>query len=521
LPVQQKYNFTDLYNGLTGTVPYRPLAGAFEVAEACLKFATSETRGGYQFDSAAWPRLAGQENLWNLVPPTVLTGFSTKDLKAIADAIGRSREQPLAAWGMAKRISTAVSEDFAASEPYDDEEYTLKDLQGFAVPADSVETLLGSTNELSAQLGADYNRYDPSAVNGLKLWRDEPFLHGRFIVTVDKTCGAQFDAAIGDDDKLKIALIQPNQSLLELSVTMVSPKSESDTNPRFFGVGPRCAKAQTKKVLKGLKLAAAAGAGIALLPELVMTEAAVKKVAAELGTPGNIIATSARPHTLRAVVSGSYHHVELDGSRKIQRNSTQVHFPRPNPMQRQHSKSGMFEYAAPQAVMEAWKSSQWIFHWPAVFALIRHGLSKEDKHGPPPIIKFREDVESTREIRLFAGAEFSVVVVICADLLDPTFRRVLETLQPSLVLVCNMTPKQGDFAAAAHALILACQSTLVAVNNPAKWSKSGGISGIPVEGGMAGLPVRDENERVKKEHVPFKKILIFDPVARQFQAYPR
>ena len=76
LPVQQKYNFTDLYNGLTGTVPYRPLAGAFEVAEACLKFATSETRARYpSFSSSAWREFATEKKLWKLVRRNSLTGL--------------------------------------------------------------------------------------------------------------------------------------------------------------------------------------------------------------------------------------------------------------------------------------------------------------------------------------------------------------------------------------------------------------------------------------------------------------
>ena len=220
------------------------------------------------------------------------------------------------------------------------------------------------------------------------------------------------------------------------------------------------------------------------------------------------------------VVSGSYHHVEheIDPKtnlvREVRRNSTQILFPRTNPpmQRRRHSKSGKFIYEAPQAVMEAWKRSRWIFDWKAVFALML------GSHGSR---EFREDVKASTHITLFAGAQFSVVVVICADLLNKTFRSVLETLQPSLVLVCNMTPKQGDFTSVAHALILAGQSTLVSVNNPAKWLKSGGIFETPVAGGLAGLAVKDGNKRVIEAHVPSNKILIFDPKARELQVYPR
>ena len=517
--MQQKYNFTDLYNGLTGTVPYQPLAGASEVAQACLRFATLATRAGYPFDSGEWRKFATNNNLWGLVDGFTSTGVELDGL-AIANAIGGldDADKPLAAWSVAQMISIALSWNFAAFDLYRPVR-TLQDLDGFIIPARSARTLYGDSAKLSATPGPDLNQYDPSAVGGLKLWCDDWLLHGEFKVTVDKACGAQFDVAIDGEKKLKVALIQPNRSLLELSVTTVSAKS--DRNPRFFGVGPRRETAQTKKVIKGLKLAAAAGAGVALLPELVMTKAEVENVAAELGTPGNIIAHGASSHTLRVVVSGSYHHIELDRGDQIRRNSTQVHFPRDLIQPRQHSKSGKFVYRAPQTFMEAWQRSRLVFHWPAVFALLKQIVRDKAKRGhKEEDIEFREDVKPTTEITLFAGAKYSVVVVICADLLNKTFRRVLETLQPSLVLVCNMTPKQGDFASAAHALILACQSTLVSVNNPAKWLKSGRMLATPVAGGMAGLPVRDGNKRVIDAHVPAQKILIFDPKAQQLQEYP-
>ena len=431
---------------------------------------------------------ATDNNFWDLVPHNLSTGGEL-DYTEIATAIGGldDADKPLAAWVIAQLIATAIAGKFGTFTTRR-AEHTLEDLQGFIVPPDSANTLHGGYTGLSAKPGPDLNQYDPSAVSGLKLWLDERLLHGQFKVTIDKAGAAQFDAALGAGKKLKIALIQPNKNLMELSVARVSPESEAHRDPRFFGVGPRCAKAQTKKVIKGLKLAAAAGAGVVLLPELVMTEAEAGKIAAELGEPGKIIAHGTPEYALKVVVSGSYHHVEIDDrGRKFRRNSTQVLFPRtPGPMlQRQHSKSGKFVYPATQTVIEAWKRSRWIFHWPAVFTLLKQKLIKKAEQNRPSVLEFREDVKPGTEIRLFTGPRFSVVVVICADLLDKTFRRVLETLQPSLVLVCNMTPKQGDFASAAHALILACQSTLVSVNNPATWSKSGGILEVP---SLAGWP---------------------------------
>ena len=452
------YDFADLYSDLTTR-----LVGAFEVAEACLGYATWETRRGWPFESDNWRKLDVAQDLCRLVPITIQTGLHPRSMQLIADKIATSANRPLASWITAMLISVGISRDFAAFDPYGPV-YNLRDLRGVAIATVSPKILYRRTAGLSTNPGRFFNRFDASAVNGLMLWRDEPHIYGPFDVIVDRACAAQFDAALDTDMKLKIALIQPNRSLLGLSVTTVSP--EGDRRRRFFGVGPRCAKAQTKKILKDLKLAQSAGAGIALLPELVTTKAEAEKVASELGTTNNIIAHDDHGHTLRVVVSGSYHHVDASDR---QRNTTQVLFPRTSPMlHRQISKSGEFFYPSTQAVMEAWKRSRWLFNWPAVLALIKGSCETQ---------RFREDIKPENKIRLFTGARFSVVVVVCADLLNKDFRRALEALKPSLILVCNMTEKQGNFASAAHALILACQATLVAANNPARWLKLAGIPG--------------------------------------------
>jgi hypothetical protein len=499
--VRWHYDLNNLYSDLNSR-----FVGAFEVAEACLGYATWKTRDGWVFDSEHWRKLDVAGDLCRMIPITIQTGLHPCLLQQIADTIFGSANPPLAAWITAMRISVGISRNFAAFDPYGPD-YKLRDLRGVAIATVSPKILYGKTAGLSTNPGRFFNSSDASAVNGLMLWRDEPHIHGPFDVTVDRSCAAQFEAAMDTDKKLKIAVIQPNRSLLGLSVTTVSP--EGDHRRRFFGVGPRCAKSQTKKILKGLKLAQSAGAGIALLPELVTTEAEAENVASELGTD-NIITHNDFGHTLRVVVSGSYHHFDAS---EDQRNTTQVLFPRTSPMLcREISKSGEFFYPSTQGVMEAWKASRWLFNWPAVLALIK---------GSGQTQRFREDITPANKIRLFTGAQFSVVVVVCADLLNKDFRGALDALKPSLVLVCNMTEKQGDFASAAHALILACQATLVAANNPARWSKFRGILGKRVPGAMVGMPVREASERVVEANIRRNKIMIFDLDARQLQRYPR
>jgi hypothetical protein len=528
LPVPlARYDFSNFHDDLTRDDGF---VAAFDVAEACLKFATWSTRESatlspqdqYPFDTG--PLLAVLAS--KKIPALELLGTADANLpsefvKAVADAIRQlpDKDRPLAAWTVAKVISTAISHSFNAFEPKDSV-YELEDLKGFPIPLNGTGHLLRRTHGLSTRPGPDLNRFDPSTVEGLALWRAEPALHGSFKVTVDRTCAEQFQAAVDSNGTLKIALIQLNQSLLQLRATNVS--AETDPDHRFFGVGPRCVQAQRNKALKDLKLAADAGAGIALLPELVMTEDITNTIEAELGQPRHIIEHHPRSHRLRVVIPGSYHHIEAN----TRRNSTRVLFPyTPTLRPRTHSKSGKFVYNAPQAVIEAWRND-WMLHWPAVVRLLRDLLrtlvfpKQAKKAKILESVDFREDVEPAQRITLYAGKEFSVAVVICADLLDKTFRRVVETLQPSLVLVCNMTPKQGDFTSAAHALILSCQSTLVSVNNPAKWMKPTSVIATRVPGAMAGLPVADGGKRVIEARVPSNKILIFDLVEGKFHEYP-
>ena len=62
------YDSNDLYSDLNSR-----LVGAFEVAEACLGYATWKTRGGWVFDSEHWRELDVAGDLCKMIPITIQT----------------------------------------------------------------------------------------------------------------------------------------------------------------------------------------------------------------------------------------------------------------------------------------------------------------------------------------------------------------------------------------------------------------------------------------------------------------
>ncbi|WP_285029646.1 hypothetical protein [Mycolicibacterium sp. lyk4-40-TYG-92] len=486
--------FELLYKSLTTDA-----VGAAEVAVACLRYAILRTDAGYAFDSVGERALDVYGRICTIVGGDLRTFLAPEEVDAIAQAVADSNDRPMAAWCAAHRISLAISQDFSASV-HGPSVQSLEDMQPFPVATGACSTIYGGTKGLSARPRPERRRNDPSSVGGLALWRRSKA--GSFNVIIDRVGGEQFSRSVDHEGSLRVALIQPNQSLDELCLKSLSAPSDADC--RFFGIRPHNEDTQVERVLTGLRHAADAGAGIALLPELVMTESAVAAIAGHLSEPGTVVCAKADSHALRVVISGSFHHVDADQ----QRNSVRVHFPRAGAVNdRQHSKSGFFALTVPRTVLEAMVCDH--SSPPKPTAVAASGTTSTDT------VEFREDIVATNEVRLYLGAKLSAVVVICADLLEGQLLDVLEALAPSVTLVCNMTEKNGDFKAAANALVLAGQTTSVAVNNPADWF------GNAVEGALVGMPLAKYEHRIVTANFPDRDhILVFDSAARGLSIWP-
>jgi hypothetical protein len=491
--VGEKASFTKLSRALASSV------GVADVAAACLRYATARAESpGYVFDSAGERTLDVRPDLVKHIGGHLKGFLHPDDVAEILKAIAKSNDRPLAAWCAAHLISLAMDRDFHASA-HMASVHRLRHLEHVPVAAGAAEALYGSTKGLSARLGPERRRTDPTSVGGLALWRADR-VHP-YQVVIDRAGGEQFSMCLDEQTSLRIALIQPNRTLDELCLQALSPADEA---PWFFGIRPHDEAAQIDKVTAGLKHALTAGAGIALLPELVMTESTVETIAERLADPGPILEPGCDHHTLRVVVSGSFHHLDAD----VQRNSVRVHFPRDLAVDdRQHSKSGLFSMTAPRSALEAMTCDHSAMSAPAAAAT------------PDPasvaMAEFREAVVPTNEIRLYLGAKFSAVVVICADLLDQVLVDAVKSVAPSIVLVCNMTEKYADFASVAHEFIRAGQTTLVAVNNPARWF------GGPEVGALVGKPLRNEADRTETGNfADADHILFYDFADRVLKEWP-
>ena len=320
--------------------------GVHVVAVACLQFATKATARGEVFDSAPVRGLDVRGELAEIIGGKRESIFTLDEVSAIAEVLKKSTNKPLAAWCVAHLISIAISQDFTAAFTSAPAVYQLKHLQAFPVVAHGCLTLYGNSAGLSTRSGTERKQYDPSSVSGLSLWHSDRATRP-FKVTIDKAGGDEFNRCL-EDNTLKIALIQLNDSLADLCITTLS--DETDPDHSFFGMHPNDEKKQIQAASDRLEQAVTAGAGIALLPELTMTEDAEKQVGAKLA-PGQIIPYGADRRVLRAVVSGSFHHVDEGQNR----NSTVIRFPRAAfPLEpRRHSKSGAFFYGSPRLFLEA------------------------------------------------------------------------------------------------------------------------------------------------------------------------
>jgi hypothetical protein len=351
-------------------------------------------------------------------------------------------------------------------------EFVLANLAVYPVPPEACRAIYGD-QQFSERAGIDRHSYEPFVASGLALWRDGR--HGQFKVRIDTAAGEAFNAALEEGGGLRIGLVQPNSEFSDMHLG--EPTDPKKPDSRFFGVRPADPENQLKLIKKAVSEAQGYDVGIILLPELVTTEKNAKALGASM--------QDCRPK-LQVVVGGSYHHTDEAG---VKRNSTRVHFV--NRTDGRHLDDRIYSKSGPFYVDLTPKPAN-----PDKAAAIQATSEKPD-------LKFREDVEPSLEVRLYVGENITVVVLICADLLNSTLRHLVNRLGPSLVLVCNMTYKTEGFVDIAHELIAEAQSTSVMVNNPGSWPAS------DPDHVLVGMPL--ENDRVMCEKFPDgERVMVFD-----------
>lgn len=209
-----------------------------------------------------------------------------------------------------------------------------------------------------------------------------------------------------------IATCHPNQSLTELTLPDVR-------GAPAFPVEPRNPAFQREHIERLLTRASEAGASIAVLPELAVTESIAVQLERWVRDPG----------PLRLLIAGSHHHA------------------RP---------------AAPGR--RANRAIGWVRGHPVPLVA--------DKHSPAdrPVA---EDITPTGwpEIRIHVSADgWHLVMAICRDLLNPQAVHALTEAGANLVLAPAMSETLVAFSGPVAQLVGSGQAIVVVANNPTDWS---------------------------------------------------
>lgn len=254
-------------------------------------------------------------------------------------------------------------------------------------------------------------------VGGLALWPSDSNQPLR--VVYDTDAGAYLDNALGGREKVSILAVLPNRDFgTEFEADDVDLKAG-----RFFAMHPKytATVTQDKTIDDALRKASDLDVDIVVTPELSNTTNTVALVKAALAKIG-----SGRP---RVVIAGGSHIVTATSER---RNRMSTIYAEPNLPVFEHDKIG--EY---------------------VFSMFK--------------MDFEEDIDRSTELRIHAGINWSMIPLICADLLDDAVVDAVADLCPRLVIVPCMSGKTGDFEMSMGAVIRKSQALVMVVNGPPDW----------------------------------------------------
>jgi hypothetical protein len=262
-------------------------------------------------------------------------------------------------------------------------------------------------------------------VGGLALWPSDSNQPLRVIYDTD--AGAYLDNALSGRETVSILAVLPNRDFgTEFEADDVKPG-------RFFRMHPKytATATQDKTIDDALRKASDRDVDIVVTPELSDTTNTATLVKAALAKVG-----SGRP---RVVIAGGSHIITAAGER---RNRMSTFYAEPHLPVFEHDKIG--EY---------------------IFSMFK--------------LDFEEDIDRSTELRIHAGINWSMIPLICADLLDDAVVDAVADLCPRLVIVPSMSGKTGDFEMSMGAVIRKSQALVVVVNGPPDWPADKAPRGWP------------------------------------------
>jgi hypothetical protein len=249
----------------------------------------------------------------------------------------------------------------------------------------------------------------------------------------DTEAGVRLDHALGQRQGIDILAVSPNGHVSDLDL-LGAVKGNT-----FFGVKVLDIKRQDDVVQDALRAAARRkGVSIVVTPELSSTPQTL-----------NVIEQNTAGGQPPIVIAGGAH-VTVKGK---QLNRLSTIYTGPKPLVVDHDKIGEYVFA-----------DQW-----------------------------KEDIDRSTELCIHAGTNWSMIPLICADLLEGAVVEAVGDLCPRLVVVASMTTKTGDFEDSMGAVIRKSQALIVMVNGPHEsYDKKGPVKAHIV---VVGMPLQKSGRR--------------------------
>lgn len=244
-------------------------------------------------------------------------------------------------------------------------------------------------------------------VGGMALWPAAGFQPLRVIY--DTAAGAYLDNALAGRGQISILAVLPNGRFDEFRAQF--------TADSFFGMHPDNTAVQNTRIDDGVRKAGELDVDIMVTPELSSTPDTVKNVRTALRKAGG--------KGPRVVIAGGLH---VAPSRDERRNRLSTIYADPNAPIFEHDKIGKFVAG-----------------------------------------KLEEDIDRSTTLTIQAGINWSMITLICADLLDDIVVDAVADLSPRLVIVPSMSEKTGDFELSAAEVIRRTQALVMVVNGPHDW----------------------------------------------------